>query len=67
MESLTKQERRILHLLAQKMYQREIADQLFVSPETVKTHVKHLYRKLDARNRHQAIAHATEMGLLPNA
>jgi LuxR family transcriptional regulator, maltose regulon positive regulatory protein len=41
-----------------------IAEQLFVSTNTVKTHVRALYRKLDASSRSEAVSHAAAAGLL---
>jgi LuxR family maltose regulon positive regulatory protein len=41
-----------------------IAKHLFVSTNTVKTHVRALYRKLDASSRSEAVSHATAAGLL---
>jgi LuxR family maltose regulon positive regulatory protein len=41
-----------------------IAKQLFVSTNTVKTHVRALYRKLDASSRSEAVSHAAAAGLL---
>ena len=41
-----------------------IATQLFVSTNTVKTHVRALYRKLDASSRSEAVSHAAAAGLL---
>ena len=63
-EELTYRERDVLALLAQEMSNREIADQLVISPHTVKRHVASLSRKLDAKNRRQAVAKATQLGLL---
>ncbi|HFE67298.1 MAG TPA: hypothetical protein ENJ93_08540 [Chloroflexi bacterium] len=63
-EDLTYRERDVLSLLAQEMSNREIAEQLVISPHTVKRHVASLSRKLDAKNRRQAVAKATQLGLL---
>jgi hypothetical protein len=43
---------------------REIAHELYLSTNTVKTHQRHLYRKLDARTRTQAVERARALGLL---
>ena len=46
----TKREREILHLIADELTSREIAEQLFISAETVLTHRKNLLSKLNAKN-----------------
>jgi len=45
---------------------KEIAERTFVSFETIKTHVKHIFEKLDATTRVQAIRRAEELKLLEN-
>jgi LuxR family maltose regulon positive regulatory protein len=57
-------ELRVLRLLPSGLSQREIASELYLAPDTVKTHVRHLYRKLDARSRSEAVERAHEAGLL---
>jgi DNA-binding NarL/FixJ family response regulator len=54
----------VLTLLAQGRSNKEIARQLDVSPNTVKTHVANLYEKLEARRRTEAILRARELGIL---
>lgn len=54
MEPLSAQERRVLHLLAAGLTNPEIARELVISVNTVKDHVKHLYRKLQVNNRMEA-------------
>jgi LuxR family maltose regulon positive regulatory protein len=63
-DPLTESESRILRLLATELSQQEIAHELYVSLNTVKTHVKHLYAKLDVRTRHRAVERARSLGLL---
>ena len=62
--SLTAREREVLGLLAAGSSNREIASALFVSLPTVKTHLAHIYDKLDARNRNEALGRAMTLGLL---
>src|SRR5215475_12543205 len=62
--SLTAAELRVLPLLATHLQHSEIAAELFLSPLTVKTHIKSIYRKLGASSRGQAVARARELGLL---
>ena len=53
----------MLRLLPGPLSRREIADALYVSPNTVKTHAKGIYRKLDAASREDAVARARELGI----
>jgi LuxR family maltose regulon positive regulatory protein len=64
-EQLTQSETRVLRFLPTYMSAQEIAAELCVSANTVKTHVRHVYRKLGARNRHEAVQRACATGLLP--
>ena len=61
---LSDREYEVLRLIATGLSSKEIAAELVVAPSTIKTHIKHLYGKLDARNRAQAILRAQERGLL---
>jgi LuxR family maltose regulon positive regulatory protein len=63
-EELSQRELDVLRLLATSMTQREIGDELYVSLNTVKTHARSIFRKLDAANREQAVARARELGLI---
>ncbi len=63
--SITKRELEILELIAQGMSNREIAEKLFVSENTVKTHTSRLLDKLSAKRRTQAVQIAKELGLIP--
>src|ERR671922_30844 len=55
-EMLTGREREILQLLADGMSNSDVASKLFISPETVKSHVRHILTKLEADTRTQAVA-----------
>jgi DNA-binding NarL/FixJ family response regulator len=57
----------VLALIADGFNNQEIADRLFVSEETVKTHVRHVMNKLTARNRTHAVALAIRAGLIEDA
>lgn len=61
---LTRKEREVLARLAQGMSNREIADALYVTPATVKTHLAHIYTKLGVTGRQEALAKAVSLGLL---
>ena len=61
---ITKRELEILELIAQGMSNREIAEKLFVSENTVKTHSSRLFEKLSAKRRTQAVQIGKEMGLI---
>jgi DNA-binding CsgD family transcriptional regulator len=60
METLTKRELEIADLIHQGFFEKEIAERLFVSPQTVHTHKKHIFQKMGARN----IADITRMYIL---
>ena len=61
---LSEREREILSLLPGELSRREIAAALFVSFNTVQTHMRSIYRKLGVSSRSQAVARAREQGLL---
>jgi LuxR family maltose regulon positive regulatory protein len=63
-EPLTDRELEVLTLLAQRLTYKEIAAQLVISPGTVTQHVHNVYQKLEVKRRKQAVAKATELGLL---
>jgi DNA-binding CsgD family transcriptional regulator len=62
---ITPRELEILEAMAAGLSNREIAERLFVSENTVKTHVARLFDKLSARRRMQAVQLAKEGGLIP--
>jgi ATP/maltotriose-dependent transcriptional regulator MalT len=62
---ITPRELEILNLMAQGMSNREIAEKLFVSENTVKTHSSRVFDKLGAKRRTQAVQLGKELGLLP--
>jgi LuxR family maltose regulon positive regulatory protein len=64
-EPLTPRESEVLALLGQHLTNQEIAEQLVVSPSTVKTHTLNIYRKLEVHGRKEAVARARELDILP--
>ena len=62
---ITRRELEILQLIAAGLSNREIAERLFVSENTVKTHSSRLFDKLSARRRTQAVQIGKELGLIP--
>ncbi len=61
---LSDREREVLDLIARGATNREIADALYLSPHTIKEHTSSLYRKLEVRNRAEAVTRAQRLGLL---
>jgi DNA-binding NarL/FixJ family response regulator len=64
MPQLTKREREVLRLLADGLTNEEIGKRLFLSPETVRTHVQKAMRRLEADTRTQAVALALRQSLI---
>jgi ATP/maltotriose-dependent transcriptional regulator MalT len=62
---ISEREFEVLEHLAAGRSNKEIAQKLAVSPNTVKTHVARVYEKLEASRRTEAIAKARELGLIP--
>jgi len=61
---LTSQELRILSLLVEGSTIKGISDLLFISTATTKTHINHIYAKLEAKNRAQAVATSLRLGIV---
>ena len=64
-EPLSEREQAILGYLPSMMSNQEIAGTLMISVNTVKTHLKAIYRKLDAPGRREAVQRARELALIP--
>ncbi|HEY1741349.1 MAG TPA: LuxR C-terminal-related transcriptional regulator, partial [Acidimicrobiia bacterium] len=62
--ALSSRERVVLQHLANRLTYAEIAEAMFISRNTVKTHAKSVYTKLDVGGRGQAVERAQELGLL---
>lgn len=63
-KGLTEQEMRVLRLVADGKSNKQIANKLFISEQTVKGHIHNILRKLDASGRTQAVAKALRQGLV---
>jgi LuxR family maltose regulon positive regulatory protein len=64
-EPLTPRELEVVALLASHLSNIEIAEELVISPGTVKTHTLNIYRKLEVHGRKQAVARTRELNILP--
>ena len=62
---LTAREHEILGLIAQGLSNREIAEKLFISENTIKTHSSRLFEKMQVNRRVQAVQKAKDLGLIP--
>ena len=62
LELLTEREKEVLFLLVTGLPNKVIAEKLFVSDGTIKTHTLHIYQKMDVANRSSAIIKAVELG-----
>ena len=63
-ESLSEREREILLLASMGHTNRDIAERLYISPDTVKTHLEHIFEKLGASDRTAAVAEALRRRLI---
>jgi LuxR family maltose regulon positive regulatory protein len=63
-EPITPAEQRVLELLPTHLTVTSMADRLFLSPATVKAHLRSIYRKLGASTRENAVERARELGIL---
>jgi DNA-binding NarL/FixJ family response regulator len=61
--NLSEREVEVLHLLCEGGNYREIARKLYVSPNTVRFHLKNIYKKLQVNSRHEAVMLATRVGI----
>ena len=64
---LTERELAVLRLLPTRLSTREIGRELYVSPNTVRSHIQAIYRKLQVNSRAEAVTTARQLGLLPAA
>jgi len=62
--ALSKREMDVLKCLARGMTSSQIATELFISENTVKTHVRHILEKLEASNRAEAVSRAIQLGII---
>ncbi|MEI9921005.1 MAG: LuxR C-terminal-related transcriptional regulator [Bacteroidota bacterium] len=62
---ISKREHEVLELMAHGLTNQEIADKLFVSVNTIKTHSANLFTKLDVKRRTQAVQKGKELMLIP--
>lgn len=63
-DHLTNREQDVLELVEKRLYDKEIGNRLSISPETVKSHLKSIYKKLGVKNRRQAAAKLNSIGIL---
>jgi LuxR family maltose regulon positive regulatory protein len=64
MNPLTRRERDVVALLALRLTDKEMAERLCISLNTVNSHLKHIYRKLEVNDRHTVVIKAQSLGIL---
>ncbi len=64
LETLSERELEVLQLMARGASNQQMADQLMITVGTIKSHINHIFGKLDVHNRVEAVARARELGLL---
>jgi LuxR family maltose regulon positive regulatory protein len=64
-EPLTNRELDVLELLVHRLQNKEIAERLFISSTTVKSHLKSIYQKLNVNSRREAASKANALNILP--
>jgi LuxR family maltose regulon positive regulatory protein len=66
LDPLNERERQVLRLMAAGLSNRDIADELYLSVNTIRWYASQIYSKLDVKRRGEAVARARELGLLPH-
>ncbi len=61
---LSTREQDVLHLLCEGRSYKDMAGKLFVSPNTIRFHLKNIYKKLEVRSRHEAVVKASRVGIV---
>jgi DNA-binding NarL/FixJ family response regulator len=63
-ENISSREQEVLGLLVQGLNYKQIAEKIFISPETVRNHIRNIYEKLHVHSRSEAVSKAIKQGLL---
>jgi LuxR family maltose regulon positive regulatory protein len=66
-ESLSERELEVLQHIAEGLTNREIADRMYLSLNTIKVHTRNIYGKLGVNNRTQAVSRARDLSVLPSS
>lgn len=64
LQQISEREQEVLGLLVQGLNYKQIAEKIFISPETVRNHIRNIYEKLQVHSRSEAVAKAIKQGLL---